>query len=190
MRKTAIVLIVCLLFALSGCQNGAGPSAREPTLPPAQATVDERPLPTQGGEDPEAPGDAVNTPGIVAKPQPADVIEIREKMFIAQTNEIYVNAGDYLGRMIKYEGIFDESVWEEDGQTYHFVIRYGPGCCPGIDNTAGFEVNWDKEYPKQDDWVEVVGVLEEYGEDGEYYLRLALTSLTVLDKRGAEYVSQ
>jgi hypothetical protein len=32
--------------------------------------------------------------------------------------------------------------------------------------------------------------LEEYEEDGYKYLRLALTVLTVLDARGAEYVTQ
>ena len=119
-----------------------------------------------------------------------EVIEIKDKMFIAQTNEIYINKEDYLGKTIKYEGIFDSSVWEDNGQTYCYVIRYGPGCCPGIDNTAGFEVTWEKAYPQNNDWVEAVGTLEEYGENGETYLRLTLTSLTVLPERGAEYVSQ
>ncbi len=44
--------------------------------------------------------------------------------------------------------------------------------------------------PEPDDWVEAVGVLEEYDENGYKYLRLALSSLTVLKTRGAEYVSQ
>jgi hypothetical protein len=118
-----------------------------------------------------------------------DLIEIKEKMFIAQTNDIYFNAEDYLGKTIKYEGIFQSYTWEENGVTYYSVIRYGPGCC-GVDANAGFEVIWDKEYPLPDDWVEAVGVLDEYDEDGYKYLRLALNSLTVLDTRGEEYVSQ
>jgi len=118
-----------------------------------------------------------------------DVVEIKEKMFIAQTNDVYFNPEDYLGKTIRYEGIFD--IYEEDvtGEIFYAVIRYGPGCC-GIDGDAGFEVKWDSEYPNQNDWVEAIGVLEEYEDNGFNYLRLALTSLTVLPTRGAEYVSQ
>jgi len=118
-----------------------------------------------------------------------EVFEIREKLFVAQTNDIYYNALDYLGKTLKYEGVFSEFTDPETGETFYSVIRYGPGCC-GIDSDCGFEVKWDKGYPAADDWVEAVGVLEEYEEGGFWYLRLALTSLTVLDERGAEYVTQ
>ncbi len=118
-----------------------------------------------------------------------DVIEIKEKLFIAQTNDVYFNTEDYLGKTIKYEGIFSAYEDATSGNTYYSVIRYGPGCC-GIDANAGFEVVWDKEYPEVDDWVEVVGVLEEYNEDGQTYIHLVLSSLQVLEERGKEYVSQ
>ena len=55
---------------------------------------------------------------------------------------------------------------------------------------AGFEVIWSGDYPNNNDWVEAVGVLEKYEQDGYKYLRLNLSALTVLDTRGAEYVSQ
>lgn len=117
-----------------------------------------------------------------------DVVVIKEKMFIAQTNDIYYNANDYLGKTIQYEGLFD--IYEiPDEETHYFVIRYGPGCC-GNDGYAGFEVNWEGEYPNKDDWVEVTGVLEEYDDYGLTYLRLHIVSLTTLTTRGAEFVSQ
>jgi uncharacterized membrane protein YcgQ (UPF0703/DUF1980 family) len=118
----------------------------------------------------------------------ADFVEIKDKMFIAQTNEIYINKEDYLGKTIKYEGVF--FILEADGQTNYYVIRYGPGCCPGVDNVAGFEVVWDKNYPQNNDWVEVIGVLEEYVQNGNNYIRLALTSLIVRNTRGSEYAIQ
>lgn len=115
------------------------------------------------------------------------VIEIKEKMFIAQTNEIYYNAKDYLGKTIKYEGILKvHEVYGTDTK-YYSVIRYGPGCC-STDENAGFFVEWDKEYPNPNDWVEAVGVLKEYDENGKKTLCLALTSLKTLSKRGAETV--
>jgi uncharacterized membrane protein YcgQ (UPF0703/DUF1980 family) len=41
--------------------------------------------------------------------QPVDdgkIVEIQEKMFIAQTNDIYLNPEDYIGKTIKLEGLF------------------------------------------------------------------------------------
>ena len=120
------------------------------------------------------------------------VFEIREKMFIAQTLDIYLNAGDYLGKTIRYQGFFDRREDELTGETYCFVLRNGPGCCHGVDNVAGFEVFWKENgsWPKPNDWVEATGVLEGFEADGEQYLRVSLLSLNVLDVRGADYVEQ
>jgi hypothetical protein len=120
------------------------------------------------------------------------IIEIKEKMFIAQINDVYLNPEDYIGKTIKLEGLFKAEQYVENAPPYCFVLRYGPGCC-GSDGNAGFEVAWDKQdklYPNDDDWVEAVGVLATYEEDGYPYLYLALSSLTVLDERGAEFVTQ
>jgi uncharacterized membrane protein YcgQ (UPF0703/DUF1980 family) len=122
-----------------------------------------------------------------------NVLEIKEKMFITQVNDVYLNAEDYLGRTIKLEGLFKEERYYDD-KTYCFVLRYGPGCC-GYDGNAGFEVAWDKEkakpYPEVDSWVEATGVLKSYKEEDDMeYLYLDLASLNVLSKRGAEMVYQ
>ncbi|MDR0652894.1 MAG: hypothetical protein LBG12_06260 [Synergistaceae bacterium] len=119
-----------------------------------------------------------------------DIVEIKEKMFVAQTNDVYINPDEYLGRTIKLEGMFGLDT--EMSPPLYYVFRYGPGCC-GYDANAGFEVVWKDEktaYPNENDWVEAAGVLENYDEDGEPYLRLALTSLTVKAERGLERVEQ
>jgi uncharacterized membrane protein YcgQ (UPF0703/DUF1980 family) len=124
-----------------------------------------------------------------------ETVYIREKMFIAQVNDVYLNQEDYIGKTIKLEGLFKAEQSTESDKTYCFVLRYGPGCC-GSDGNAGFEVAWNKEetatksYPQEDDWVEAVGILQTYEEDGYPYLDLDLSELNVLDKRGAEYVTQ
>jgi uncharacterized membrane protein YcgQ (UPF0703/DUF1980 family) len=119
-----------------------------------------------------------------------DVIEIKDKLFIAQVNDVYVNPEDYLGKTIKLEGIFKEE--RGNNKSYCFVLRYGPGCC-GLGGNVGFEVAWDKEkgepYPVEDSWVEATGELKTYEEDGySDYLYLDLISLNVLKKRGTETV--
>ena len=121
------------------------------------------------------------------------VIEIKEKMFISQVNDIYLNTEDYLGKTIKLQGLFKEEKPYE-GDPYCFVLRYGPGCC-GYDGNVGFEIKWDESraqpFPKVDSWIETTGVLKKYEADGYAdYLYLDLISLNVLKKRGAEIVTQ
>ena len=117
-----------------------------------------------------------------------DVIEIKEKMFISQVNDVYLNVDEYLGKAIKIEGLF-----VQEGP-YHFVLRYGPGCC-GSDGNVGFEVAWAESkktpYPRQDSWVQAIGVLRSYTEEGSYqYYYLDLSSLNEVDKQGSEFVLQ
>ena len=127
------------------------------------------------------------------KAELADTVEIREKMFVSQVNDVYLNTDEYLGKTIKLEGIFKQDQGYE--KLYCFVLRYGPGCC-GTDGNVGFEVAWANEeaqsYPAVDSWVEATGVLKTYEEEDGYapYLYLDLSSLNVLNKRGAETVSQ
>ncbi|MDR3302759.1 MAG: metal ABC transporter permease [Spirochaetaceae bacterium] len=132
---------------------------------------------------------------IVKKININETIEIKEKMFIAQTNDVYLNPDEYLGKTIKLEGLFKREQFTGSKEDHCFVLRYGPGCC-GSDGNAGFEVAWDKEagidkpYPAPDDWVEAVGTLKHYDEDGYPYLYLALAQINTLEERGAEFVSQ
>ncbi|MDR3342313.1 MAG: hypothetical protein LBT14_05905 [Treponema sp.] len=190
MKRLWILLVVSLFLAM-GCskqslsvqRNNAG--TRSVTLPGNFST----------GNLPENPDTvAANNAG-----QPrgklslvGESVEIKEKLFIAQTNEIYLNPEDYMGKTIKLEGLFKTQAYTGSDTGYHFVLRYGPGCC-GNDGSAGFEVAWDTpevDYPPDDQWVEVVGVLDSYEEEGYPYLYLSLSSLTVKEDRGAEFVSQ
>jgi uncharacterized membrane protein YcgQ (UPF0703/DUF1980 family) len=121
------------------------------------------------------------------------VIEIKEKMFISQVNDVYLNMDDYLGKTIKLEGLFMMEYSDTRTEPYCFVLRYGPGCC-GSDGNVGFEVacmeNREISYPEKNSWVEAIGELKTYEEDDYKYLYLDLTSLNVLSQRGAEYVNQ
>ena len=122
-----------------------------------------------------------------------EIIEIRERMFLTHINEIYLNAGDYLGKTIKLEGIFKIEQYEKE--SVFFVLRYVPdGCCGGR-GFAGFEVrtaanNLSRQIPANDSWVEAVGVLREYRAGLNKYLYLELSSLNVLNRRGAEFVTR
>jgi zinc transport system permease protein len=180
MKSASAISIIGILF-FTGCGNvKIGPQASN-----------------AAGSLPVALSQGVSEKGQIPVPlnsEEKEVVEIREKMFIEQINDIYRNPEDYMGNIIKLEGLFVSEQYGEN-EPYCFVIRYGPGCC-GTDGNAGFEVAWakqdgaGKEYPGNDDWVEAVGILQAYEEDGYPYLYLALSELNVLDERGAEYVTQ
>ena len=104
------------------------------------------------------------------------MIEIKERVFVSLTNEIYLNAEDYIGKKIRLQGIFEKYTDDETGETFYSVTRRGPGCC-GSDLNPGFEVKWDKPYPRPGVWVDATGILELYEKE---YLRLRLTELKVL----------
>jgi zinc transport system permease protein len=179
--KSVSVISIIVTFFFSGCGNA------KTVLPASNAAGTLSVALPQGFSEKGQVQESLN-------PEEKKVIEIKEKMFIAQINDVYLNPEDYMGNTIKLEGLFVSEQYGEN-DPYCFVIRYGPGCC-GTDGNAGFEVAWDKQdaasksYPNKDDWVEAVGILQAYEEDGYPYLYLALSELNVLDERGEEYVTQ
>jgi zinc transport system permease protein len=189
--KKLCAVCLCAAALMTGCQNKSGsvlnakkPDAREAAsieliVQPPQAEQNE----TASSEESPAPPKKQNAGA-------GKIVEIKEKMFIAQVNDVYLNPEDYLGKTLKLEGLFKRETY--GGRDFCFVLRYGPGCC-GADGNAGFEVapaSTQKNYPAADDWVEAVGVLQSYEEDGFPFLYLELSSLKKLDKRGAEFVTQ
>ncbi|GHT01203.1 hypothetical protein AGMMS50276_28740 [Synergistales bacterium] len=119
------------------------------------------------------------------------VVEIREKMFIAQCNDIYLNPEEYAGKTIRIEGMYDEYT-DEAGTVFRAVVRNGPGCC-GNDGVAGFEFSCDGVPDcKPNDWISVEGIisLSASDENGYNAIIIAQTTVTVKTERGMEYVTQ
>jgi hypothetical protein len=212
---TALSLVSVFLFA--GCKSEKADLERFSRLDAAQV---QNILPAQDFVQVPAFSSTTAVVETTVETKKTGQVEIREKMFIGQVNDVYLNAEDYMGKTIKLEGLFkieEGNDWVPDGVAedlkpfYCYVIRYGPGGCCGFDGSVGFEIAWDnnpgnnnlgdsnlldddvhpaKIYPEEDAWVEAVGELKSYDEYGMPYLYLALSSLKVLDNRGAEYVSQ
>lgn len=191
-----LVTMVCMIMIMvTGCAQDKTQSSRLGTkvegktldlvansLDEWMGYVEEEPMSLAPTRETYEPVDILNN-------KSDKIIEMKEDMFVAQSNDIFINSEDYIGKTIKLEGIFQEDYLEETNTIYYSVIRYGPGCCE-TDVNVGLEVRGDMKYPAENEWVEAVGILELYEEDGISYLRLNLTSLTVLAKRGEEYVYQ
>lgn len=93
-----------------------------------------------------------------AEADESNIVNITDNYFIESTNDIYINLDDYVGKTIKIEGlIYKYDV--ENGEICYAVVRNTPGCC-GNDGIAGLDIRYDGEYPEEDTWVEVIGVVE------------------------------
>lgn len=161
MKKWSVLLVLVMLLSLVGCQGKAADSVA--TAPP------------------EADAAAQALPDL-------PMVDITEKMFIAQCNDVYLNPDEYQGKAIRLEGMYQNFEDSTDGTQYHYVMRNSPGCC-GADGTIGFEFLFDGEMPQFNDWIEVVGTVEKVTLGESEYIVLRALKVTVLNERGAEFVS-
>jgi len=118
-----------------------------------------------------------------------DIVEISERFFITEMMHINRNAEEYVGRTVRYEGMFRTLHWAATGEDYYMVLRHVMDCC-GDDGIIGYEIYLGDIAPLPDDaWVEVTGVLEFYEVGGGMqFLRVVATSIREMDVRGAEFV--
>lgn len=105
------------------------------------------------------------------------IIDITGPDVAMQIHDIQIFRNEYLGRTIRFTGMFFSSYWGDE--VIYFVARTGGGCC----GTHGFEV-YLNEFSSFDDetWVEVTGIFEEFfvEEDDQYFVRLNVISLVLL----------
>lgn len=120
--------------------------------------------------------------------QSEDVLEIGEKLYIAQINDIYYNFDQYKDKTIIIEGMFTY-LKSYKGDEKPAVYRLGPGCC-GNDGWGGFILDYDHEYPKPNDWIRVKGKLKMVEKNHYRDLILIIDNLEIKAERGAEYVAQ
>ena len=92
-----------------------------------------------------------------AKADMNNIISITDNFFIEQTNDMYLNLSDYIGKTIKIEGLI-YYYEDENGDICYAVVRNTPGCC-GNDGLAGVDIRYDEDYPAENTWVEVIGVV-------------------------------
>jgi len=117
-------------------------------------------------------------------------LNITESNYLTITTDIYTNPTDYTGRTIKIEGLYMADGHGE--HSHYYVYRYAPVFDPahGHDHIQqlGFEFTYKGDMPKDNDWIEVVGVLQSRVSHGNTILAIDADSVTVLSERGAETV--
>lgn len=191
-KKIVPAFIICII--LSACGNGGRTGFN---VEPPDSSSQESSSNVESADPetiaPEEPSSNIPTPDPVSDPvaesTEGDVLEIGEKMFLTQINDMYYNFDNYKDKTIIVEGMYALFYSWDGSKTAPVVHRRGPGCC-GNDGWGGFLLKYDGEYPNENDWIRVTGT-PELVEEG-YYLNLYLnvTSLEVKTERGAEFVAQ
>lgn len=188
-KRIVPALVICIL--LSACGNGGGKTGFNVEPPDSSSQESSSNVESADPETiaPEEPSS--NTPATdpVVESTEGDVLEIGEKMFLTQINDMYYNFDNYKDKTVIVEGMYALFYSWDGSATAPVVYRRGPGCC-GNDGWGGFLLKYDGEYPNENDWIRVTGT-PELVEEG-YYLNLYLnvTSLEVKTERGAEFVAQ
>ena len=121
-----------------------------------------------------------------AKANTNNMVEITDNFFIEQTNDLYLNLNDYIGKTIKIEGLI-YSYEDSNGDICYAVVRNTPGCC-GNDGLAGLDIRYDEDYPEEDTWVEVIGVVGTDTMYGSKIPAIQVSSMTIKEK-GTTFVT-
>ena len=115
-----------------------------------------------------------------------DILVIGDRFFVNQVHNIFLNTPQYLGRTIRYEGIFRILYWPPEYTHYHVVMRYAASCCSR--EPIGFFIRLPDSLdtiPPDHAWVEITGVLE-FHEDS--LLIVNAISLIEMEERGFQFV--
>lgn len=121
-----------------------------------------------------------------AKADTNNMVEITDNYFIEATNDVYLNLEDYIGKTIKMEGLV-YSYQDNNGDTCYAVVRNTPGCC-GSDGLAGLDIRYNEDYPEEDTWVEVIGVVGKDTMYGSEIPAIQVSSMKVKEK-GTTFVT-
>jgi len=106
---------------------------------------------------------------------------LKDRLFIQQVQDIYLNPRDYTDKIVQIEGFF-EKYTDENKQERYEIYRKTAGCC-GDDGKAGFEFVYKKEKLKFNmyEWISVEALVKESD-----HVYLEAISVTKKDKGKAK----
>ena len=111
-----------------------------------------------------------------------DLSALSSTMAYAEVSNIMKKPKDYVGKIIKINGPYFVVNDDEKNVCYHYVIVEDvTACC-----MSGMEFIWKgdheypKDYPNENEKIEVTGVFESYDELGYTYFYLSVDEISVL----------
>lgn len=133
-----------------------------------------------------------------------EIVKIMENVYVDYVNDIYLDSSKYIGKTIEIEGMFRQEE-DENSKNHLYVYRLTDIMEHTHDDEeledshvneeehevqveamCGFEFDYKGTLPKENDWIKVVGKLEE--QDGS--LIINADSVKIMEDRGMEKVKQ
>lgn len=125
-----------------------------------------------------------------------EIIKIMENVYVDYINDIYLDSSKYIGKTIEIEGMFTQST-DEDNKNHLYVYRITDimehtheedSECENheVESMLGLEFSYNGNLPNENDWIKVVGTLEE--QDGN--LSINADSVEIVNERGLEKVNK
>lgn len=201
-RKVHILLAcIFLTISLTGCGDSSPETANHNTTENSvQAVLDSQTQTTEVQttemQTTEALTTEVQPPTYVPTIEEPDVVEpnsdtegidydltkMDSNMVYATVYQFMVNPSAYEGKVIKAEGQYHGTYYEENERYYHYcIIADALGCC-----SQGLEFVWGDgshvypdEYPEENATITVVGTFESYHEKSEAYVYVRLNNATL-----------
>ena len=111
---------------------------------------------------------------------------LKDRLFVQQVRDIYLNPQTYGDKIVQIEGFF-EKYKDDDNQERYEVFRKTAGCC-GDDGRAGFEFVYNKEKLnfKTNEWIMVEALVKERKIDGYGHIYLEAISVVKKDRGKAK----
>lgn len=123
------------------------------------------------------------------EPDESGVIQIDENHFVTQMDQIFEEIDRYEGKQLTYEG-FVASAGLEDVNEQKVVARYYELMDGDHSHTilVGLQNSYTGQWPEDQTWVSVTGILKKGGSEGSYYPILEIQEMIPLDEPGLETV--
>lgn len=119
-----------------------------------------------------------------------EIVKIMESVYLDYLYDIYIDKERYLGKTIEIEGMFTQENSKDTSKYYVYRLSDSTHEHDGQEHTeevmTGLEFIYDKEIPKENDWIKVRGILKEK-DDGSIYINAK--SVQIMKERGLEKIN-
>ena len=121
-----------------------------------------------------------NAPVAAAKSVDVDLTALSSTMVYAEVVNILSNPGDYMGKIIRMNGLYYASYYDVTDLFYHYVIiQDATACCAqGLEFMLSGDKTYPEDYPDDEANIEVVGVFGSYDELGSTYYYLTVDDIS------------
>jgi len=113
-----------------------------------------------------------------------DLTALSATVLAAEMVNIYTNKDDYIGKVVRVRGEYNNLFIDYTGRFHHFVLTVkGDSCCPD----EGLEFEWTGDHIFPDDYptlgatIEVEGVLSTYEAFGSQMVFLTVDNIFIIE---------